>query len=253
MAFDAFLKRRLGGLLVGWLIVSAASLSAQVTIDQSKADKGGVTSGDTAGFPVTISQRGSYKLTSNLRVRTAGVDAIEITKDNVTLDLNGFAIIGPGGGGGFGAGVKTLSRQVTVVNGNVLGMAYGLFVNGTLCRIENVSVAQNTLVGIAVGEGCVVSRNRSQGNGSGFLMFSPALLTANTAIWNIGAGIAEGSIYNGGGSIVSNVIDGNGGVGLSLNTATGYSQNVLSNNNGGGAQVTGGVSMGGNICSGSLC
>jgi hypothetical protein len=149
--------------------------------------------------------------------------------------------------------VKTLSNQVTVVNGSVLGMAYGLFVNGTLCRIENVSVAQSTLAGIAVGEGCVVSRSRSQGNGSGFLMFSPALLTGNTAIWNIGAGIAEGSIYNGGGSIVNNVIDGNGGVGLSLNTATGYSQNVLSNNNGGGAQVTGGVSMGGNICSGSLC
>jgi hypothetical protein len=253
MAFDAFLKRRLAGFLVGGLIVSAGSLSAQVSIDQSKAGKGGVTTGDNAGFPVTISQRGSYKLTSNLRVRTAGVDAIEITKDNVTLDLNGFAIIGPGGGGGFGAGVKTLSNQVTVVNGSVLGMAYGLFVNGTLCRIENVSVAQSTLAGIAVGEGCVVSRSRSQGNGSGFLMFSPALLTGNTAIWNIGAGIAEGSIYNGGGSIVNNVIDGNGGVGLSLNTATGYSQNVLSNNNGGGAQVTGGVSMGGNICSGSLC
>lgn len=252
MTFDAIRMRRLAGLLVGGLIVSAGSLSAQVSINQAKADSGGVTSGDNAGFPVTISSRGSYKLTSNLRVRTPGVDAIEITKDNVTLDLNGFAIIGPGGGG-FGAGVNTLRTQVTVVNGSVLGMAYGLFVNGTLCRIENVSVAQNSLAGIAVGEGCVVSRNRSQGNGSGFLMFSPALLTGNTAIWNIGAGIAEGSIYNGGGSIVNNVIDGNGGVGLSLNTATGYSQNVLSNNNSGGAQVTGGVSMGGNICSGSLC
>jgi len=49
--------------------------------------------GDAAGFPVTISEVGSYRLTGNLSI--GSTDAIEITADNVTLDLNGFLIIGP--------------------------------------------------------------------------------------------------------------------------------------------------------------
>lgn len=49
-------------------------------------------------LPYTITESGSYVLTSNL-VAPADYtgNAIEILASNVTLDLNGFSIIGPGG------------------------------------------------------------------------------------------------------------------------------------------------------------
>jgi hypothetical protein len=75
------------------LAAFGSSAFAQVTIDQNKAMAGNVTPGDAAGFPVTISQPGHYKLTSNLIV-PAATQGIVITAENVTLDLNGFGIIG---------------------------------------------------------------------------------------------------------------------------------------------------------------
>ena len=68
---------------------------AQVIINQGKALMGNVTPGDAAGFPVTLSQPGSYVLTSNLTVSNANTHAIDITVDDVTVDLNGFVIQGP--------------------------------------------------------------------------------------------------------------------------------------------------------------
>jgi hypothetical protein len=47
----------------------------------------------SGGFPYTISQRGSYKLSGPLVVPD-GVNGIFITASNVTLDLNGFSIEG---------------------------------------------------------------------------------------------------------------------------------------------------------------
>ena len=61
-----------------------------ITIDQAKAEAGGVTPGDAPGFPVTISQPGSYQLTSNLAVGEMQVHGILVTSDHVTLNLNGF-------------------------------------------------------------------------------------------------------------------------------------------------------------------
>lgn len=61
----------------------------------NRALNGNVTPGDSAGFPVTISLPGSYRLSGNLTVPDADTDAILITADNITLDLNGFTIAGP--------------------------------------------------------------------------------------------------------------------------------------------------------------
>src|SRR5438270_1570559 len=66
-----------------------------VLIDQNRALAGNVTPGDAPGFPVTISVPGSYRLSGNLMVPDAHTSAISITADHVTIDLNGFSIIGP--------------------------------------------------------------------------------------------------------------------------------------------------------------
>jgi hypothetical protein len=76
------------------LLGGVGSASAQVLINQAAALAGGVSPGDAPGFPVTLSQGGSYRLTSNLKV-PAGVSGVEITASDVRLDLNGHAVIGP--------------------------------------------------------------------------------------------------------------------------------------------------------------
>jgi len=53
--------------------------------------------GQPSSFPVTISTAGSYKLISNITCSdTSAEAAIKITASNVTLDLNGFTVAGPG-------------------------------------------------------------------------------------------------------------------------------------------------------------
>src|SRR4051794_37476543 len=49
-----------------------------------------------AKFLITISEPGSYRLTDNLVVTDANTTAIEINADDVTIDMNGFSIHGPG-------------------------------------------------------------------------------------------------------------------------------------------------------------
>src|SRR6266567_2659981 len=74
---------------------AAYAVDGVVLINQSSALAGNVTPGDAPGFPVTISVAGSYRLSGNLTVPDANTTAIEITADDVTIDLNGFSIIGP--------------------------------------------------------------------------------------------------------------------------------------------------------------
>jgi hypothetical protein len=66
-----------------------------VLINQAAATAGRVTAGDSAGFPVTLSQPGSYRLSGDLVVPDSLTTAITITADNVMPDMNGFSILGP--------------------------------------------------------------------------------------------------------------------------------------------------------------
>lgn len=73
------------------------------------------------GFPYTISQPGSYKLTGNLTVPPQ-VNGIQINVSNVALDLNGFTI--------SGARAPSVGNTALIVTtANVQGIAIR---NGTL-------------------------------------------------------------------------------------------------------------------------
>src|SRR5262245_43423647 len=75
--------------------IGSHAANGVVLIDQDRALAGNVTLGDAPGFPVTISQSGSYRLSGNLTVTNVDTTVIQVTADAVTLDLNGFSIIGP--------------------------------------------------------------------------------------------------------------------------------------------------------------
>ena len=106
----------------------SAEARTVVVITQAKALAGDVTPGDAPGFPVSITRPGSYRLTTNLRTPTG--PAIEIVADNVTLNLNGFSIIGsniwPSGAGITGNDRK----HVRIHNGSVVGFSDGLLFQG---------------------------------------------------------------------------------------------------------------------------
>jgi hypothetical protein len=77
------------------LAIAAGAQAQVITIDQAKALAGNVTPGDGPGFPVTLSQPGSYRLTSNLVVADMAASGIVISSPGVTLDLGGFELRGP--------------------------------------------------------------------------------------------------------------------------------------------------------------
>lgn len=144
-------------LIAAALIASGSAAFAQAVITQNMAVAGGVTPGDTAGFPVTLSQPGSYKLTSNLFVPEGSI-GVHITAANVTLDLNGFSIIGP----------STCTR---IYNTKAVTCAY-----------------TGSFAGVAVGSnasGAVVRRGTVKGFQSGVSSYASASVEDITATFNM--------------------------------------------------------------------
>ena len=77
---------------------------------------------DIATLPYTISQPGSYVVVKDLTLSTTGADGITITANNVTLDLNGHTLTGPGKYAGSydrGITVPGYLTNVEVRNGTV--------------------------------------------------------------------------------------------------------------------------------------
>jgi hypothetical protein len=211
----------------------APAANGVVEINQDKALAGNVTPGDTAGFPVTLGARGSYRLTSNLMLPNGNVNGVNITADDVTLDLNGFAIVGPGCSGtplvcnGSGAGVvsQEVRSGVTVRNGTVRGMPSGAVWIGS-GSAEKLQIIGN-------GQGLTIRRGSA---------------TDNVVQGNAGLGIW---VYEAGRVVGNHVLD-NASVGLFMSRGA-WGQNVLIGNNGGSVQAEGGTAMGPNYCQYALC
>lgn len=221
------------GVMVSLLPVARA-VDGVVLIDQNKALAGSVTPGDVPGFPITISQPGSYRLSGNLTVPNANTNGIEITVQNVTIDLNGFAITGPVtcsefpaivcASGGTGSGIVGLSFANTMVrNGFVQGMGRdGVFLLSGV--VESVQANQNARNGINVTSG-TVRDSIARANGH--------------------AGI-EIEV----GSAMRNVLNHNS-LGLVMSATTAYSGNTFSFNT---LNFQGsGINTGQNICDNLIC
>lgn len=138
---------------------SARAATVVVDINQKRALAGRVTPGDERGFPVSISRSGSYRLTSNLIVGSFGV-AIEILADGVTLDLNGYSVVGNGLPADFmyypciRAGTNTL---IVVRNGFVIDCPFGIqFLNVTAATIEQVHIRAAGNTSLSAGVNAIV-------------------------------------------------------------------------------------------------
>jgi parallel beta-helix repeat protein len=138
-----------------------------------------------------ITNSGSYYLTTNI-VGVSGEDGIDIEANNVTLDLNGFLLLGVSGS--FSDGIQILSgyANVTVHNGTISGWGhhgvyseagnatfdrlnvsaneYGLFVYGPSV-IRDCAANGNTFTSIGnIANDCFIFDNTCVSNGYGIVI-----------------------------------------------------------------------------------
>ncbi|MBC7942192.1 MAG: hypothetical protein H7Z19_20965 [Chitinophagaceae bacterium] len=122
------------------LLLAAGAAQAQTTVDQAKAQAGGVTPGDWPGFPITIDKPGSYVLTGNLDV-PFHMNAFVINADNVTLDLNGFEVRSSGVCTRDANNNGWVSCNSASASGQQLISFSGIDVNGSNTVIRNGTIA----------------------------------------------------------------------------------------------------------------
>lgn len=195
---------------------SAFAVDGVVLINQASAMAGSVTPGDTAGFPVTISQPGSYKLSSNLTITDPNGTVILINADNVTIDLNGFTILGPSvcnGHGNIPTTTCTVSNTMSVgidagehigikiLNGSVRGMGFVAIVSLGDIHVEGINASYNASgiqatgviihnimnynLFVGLNGGGIVRENEANGNNIGFLSGGlGGVVENNTAYFN---------------------------------------------------------------------
>lgn len=114
--------------------------------------------------PTTITTAGTYCLTANIFVTTPDQNGILITASNVTLDMQGKAIVGPGSG--TGRGVLAIDQDgISIRGGNIWGFHVGVQLElSDGAYVERMDVSGNTIRGIIVmGANAVVELNRVKG------------------------------------------------------------------------------------------
>ena len=239
--------------------------------------------GDGPGFPVEITQDGSYLLTSNLQVPDENTTAISASAEHVSVDLGGFVISGVtvcSGNPiacsplGSGRGIDLSINGVGAVrNGIVRGMgSAGISAGGGV--LEGLVVESNGTSGISSAN-AIVRGNVVNGNGEAGILCGAGMAIDNQVTGNGRTGISgtvgpyvrgnrvrgNGGAAPGGagirtvdGMVIGNLVQFNDGVGLQADGTTVYGDNVFrSNNLPAGPQVAGGTQLGPNLCNNAPC
>jgi len=217
---------------------------------------------DITALPYTISAPGAYELTGNL-TGVSGFDGITIASSDVTLDLNGFSLIGvPGSGNGVRLTPFAGYEGIRVENGVIRDWgASGVLANGSSrTTFSHLFLTDNGEHGLRTGGVVLISDCIACGNGQSGFNASGAVLERCIATQNGGIGLDVGgevraclSSSNGddgvnlaGGSIITeSVARQNGGDGMSTGVNTTFQDCVATSNDDDGikagstARVTG--------------
>jgi hypothetical protein len=171
------------------------------------------------GFPIVISQPGSYYLATNV-TGVVGKVGIEITTSNVTLDLNGFHVQGPGSSTGILVSGGTNSN-IRIHSGIVQG--WGAGINATIVQsgyYHDLQILNNTSTGLSASSSSyirdmVFDNNPSEsvrmagGTSGGFLLnssirsansFAIAVNGSNVVVRGVNIDGGNGQLINHGGA-----------------------------------------------------
>ena len=112
--------------------------------------------------PYVVSASGSYFLTQNL----SGASGIGVGAENVTIDLNGFTLSGPGTASGTGIGISGAQRGVVIKNGTIRDWFVGVDAHLAYRSVlTDLIVTTNSNDGIDIGSGGTLNRVMSYSNG----------------------------------------------------------------------------------------
>ena len=203
----------------------------------------GCFAGDSAGYPVTITQPGTYELVGDLVIADQVNNAIVVQANNVTIEMNGYRIIGPvscsgqptncapatTGGGNVGIdGWTNNPTNLVIRNGSVTGMGTGILASYD-GRVEHVQTIQNGYAGIRARTGTAISD--STGTYNGQLGIEGRLMINCVASHNGQYGFAGGGLSGGGGSLIKDSLAvSNDGYGIYLGSGTNVVGTTITNN-----------------------
>jgi hypothetical protein len=196
----------------------AVARDGVLEINQTCAAETGCFAGDTPGFPITITAPGSYVLTSDLTVG-AETDALVLAADDITLDLNGFAIRGPstcvaglcpiGEGDGISrpGGAMAPGNRANVSFGTVSGFTGTCLSLGTDSAVTGVLVRNCGFRGINVTQRSLVTGNRVLLTGLEGIALGDGSAFSNNVVTNTGMGGGGNAAILGGAATAGNICD----------------------------------------------
>ena len=151
------------------------------------------TPGDAANSFI-ISAPGSYYLTGNL-TGEANKHGISIQANDVSLDLNGFALINAGDNGRIGVNVPVNQTSFGIRNGSVRGWTGGgVQAANAVTSAEKLRAADNGGAGLSVGNGSLIKDCVASGNHTGFFLADRSQASNCISTVNLGVGF-DGSSY----------------------------------------------------------
>jgi hypothetical protein len=142
-----------------------------------------------SGGTIVINKSGSYFLGANLGFGFSNASAIRVNSgvNNVTINLNGFSIIGTGGTNTGGINASTNSG-ITVVNGTITkmsGKAISLGPNSVVAGLQLISNGGDALTCTI---GCLVTGNVISSNTGTGLVFNDTTSGYQNNVINANAG-----------------------------------------------------------------
>ena len=195
-------------------------------------------------LPHTINQAGSYYLDRNL-LGSAGNSGITINANDVTLDLNGFRLVGIGGSLD-GITVSGARTGLSIRNGSIRNWSqHGVNAwNASGARVTDITVSSSAANGLMLGENGMLMRCVAMENGGqGIRLAANCRANACQALRNDDSGIFAND-----GCIVTDCHSISNDEGINMETAGIVSGCTVRNNNRNGIYVTFRCRVSGNLC-----
>ncbi len=224
-------------------------------------------------IPLTITDSGSYYFTGDLTYpSTEAGYAITVEANNVTIDLMGYSLVGPGAGQNYGIwivgrhnveirngtitnfggyGIATagfLDKGDRVINIRVVyngkaGSYAGMYLFGKHHLIKDCTAIGNTAYGIFAADNSIVAGSTAHSNqSSGIYTEKGCTVTGNAAYDNSNIGIIVGACC----TVSSNSAYDNANSGLSAGYGSTVTGNAATDNSFSGIKVGEGVTVTGN-------
>lgn len=205
-------------------------------------------------IPETLDWPCSVKLVGTLSTALVGLDGITVNADNITIELGGHALIGPGANSGSGIIQHSGRQNLTIRNGNVAhwqstNLTAAVMLNGDGILVDNLAVHENAIGIFKLGAGSADIRAcRAEGNTVGIVLDKGSIATDCIAMRNsdgfqLGSGVVlknciaisnltDGVTAEDGNTMINCVSSENGNRGFALNKDNTL-QHCVSRGNGG--------------------